>query len=348
MRTIDLRSDTVTRPGPEMRRAMAEAEVGDDVYGEDPTVQRLEARIAEQLGQEAALFVPSGTMANQLALGVQVRPGDEVIADIGSHCINFEGGALSALWGAQPKGVEGRRGIFDAAQLAAAIRPVGDHFPRSRVICLENTHNRGGGTVWPLEAFEQVVSEARRRELRVHLDGARLFNAQVASGVEARAFAWLADSVAVCFSKGLGAPAGSALCGSRELVREARRLRKRLGGGMRQVGVLAAAALWALEHNVQRLEEDHRSARRLADGLAELPGVELDLERVQTNMVFVRFPVTAIEAVARLREIGVLANPEGGDARTVRMVTHLDAPMAQIDQALARIRTVAWTSTGSA
>ena len=338
MRTIDLRSDTVTRPGSEMRRAMADAEVGDDVYGEDPTVQRLEAQIAERLGHEAALFVPSGTMANQLALGVQVRPGDEVIADVGSHCINFEGGALSALWGAQPKTIDGRRGTFDAEQLAAAIRPVAEHFPRSRLVCLENTHNRGGGTVWPLQTYEALVAEARRRELRVHLDGARLFNAEVASGVPARAFASLADSVAVCFSKGLGAPVGSALCGSRELIREARRLRKRLGGGMRQVGVLAAAALWALEHNVQRLEEDHRSARRLAEGLAELPGVELDLDRVKTNMVFVRFPVTAVEAVSRLRELGVLANPEGSDAWTVRMVTHHDAPMAQIEEALERIQ----------
>ncbi|MGA9520253.1 MAG: GntG family PLP-dependent aldolase, partial [Myxococcaceae bacterium] len=212
MRTIDLRSDTVTRPGSEMRRAMADAEVGDDVYGEDPTVQRLEAQIAERLGHEAALFVPSGTMANQLALGVQVRPGDEVIADVGSHCINFEGGALSALWGAQPKTIDGRRGTFDAEQLAAAIRPVAEHFPRSRLVCLENTHNRGGGTVWPLQTYEALVAEARRRELRVHLDGARLFNAEVASGVPARAFASLADSVAVCFSKGLGAPVGSALC----------------------------------------------------------------------------------------------------------------------------------------
>ncbi len=337
MQTIDLRSDTVTRPGPEMRRAMAEAEVGDDVYGEDPTVLRLEARIAERLGHEAALFVPSGTMANQLALGVQLRPGDEVIADVGSHCINFEGGALSALWGAQPKTIEGKRGLFEVAQLATAIRPVADHFPRSRVVCLENTHNRGGGTVWPLQMFEQVVAEARRRELKVHLDGARLFNAEIASGVPARSFASLTDSVAVCFSKGLGAPAGSALCGSRELVREARRLRKRLGGGMRQVGVLAAAALWALEHNVQRLEADHRSARRLAEGLAELPGVELDLERVQTNMVFARFPLTAAEMVSRLREVGVLANPEGSDASTVRMVTHLDVTMGQIEEAVERI-----------
>ncbi|HZA50694.1 MAG TPA: GntG family PLP-dependent aldolase [Myxococcaceae bacterium] len=338
MRIIDLRSDTVTRPGPGMRQAMASAELGDDVFGEDPTVRRLEERIAQLLGKEAALFVPSGTMANQLAIGLQCRPGDEVIAEAGSHCVNFESGALSALWGVQPRTIQGERGMLAPEQVVMAIRAVTDWYPRSRLLALENTHNRGGGTVWPLERLRRCAEAARARGLSVHLDGARLFNAQVASGVLVSEFAAVADTVSVCFSKGLGAPVGSALAGTTELVREARRLRKRLGGGMRQAGVLAAAALYALDYNVDRLAEDHRSARALADGLSRIPGVEVDLEQVETNMVFVDFSEPAAQACERLRQVGVLANPEGSLPRRARMVTHLDAPPAHIEEALGRMR----------
>lgn len=338
MRPLDLRSDTVTRPSAEMRRAMAEAEVGDDVYGEDPTVQRLEARVAEMLGKEAALFTSSGTMANQLAIGLHCRPGDEVIAEAGSHCLNFESGAMAALWGVQARTVAGDRGLFDAEDVTRLVRPIADVYLRSRLLCVENTHNRGGGTVWPLDRYTRVVEAGRRAGLAVHLDGVRLFNAQVASGVPARRYAELADTVSICFSKGLGAPVGSALCGPRELIRQARVLRKRLGGGMRQVGILAAAALWALEHNIDRLVEDHRSARCLAEILAELPGVRCDVERVETNMVFAEFPEPASEACAKLASIGILANPEGSTPRMVRMVTHLDAPLEAIEAAAPKLR----------
>jgi len=318
---------------------MAEAEVGDDVYGEDPTVQKLEERTAALLGLEAGVFVPSGTMANQIAIGVHCRSGDEVIADAGSHCINFEGGAMSALWGVQPRGLEGERGLLSVAQVTAAVRAAGnDHFPRSRLLVVENTHNRGGGAVWPLERFEQVVVEARRHGLAVHLDGARLFNAQAASGVKVGEYAKRTDTTYLCFSKGLGAPVGSVLCGPKALMREARRLRKRLGGGMRQAGILAAACLYALEHNVERLPEDHQNARRLAEGLAGIPGVKVDPARVETNMLFPEFPMPAGDAVARLKAQGVLANAEGSRPNVLRMVTHLDVSRADIDEAIARVK----------
>ena len=230
---IDLRSDTVTRPTPGMRRAMAEAEVGDDVYGEDPTIRALEDRVAERLGQEAAVFVPSGTQGNQIAIGVHTRPGEEVILEESSHPFHYENGAISALWGAQPRTVAGHRGILTPAQIQAASRGQDDHLPRSRLVILENTHNRGGGTVWKPGVFADAVKAARAAGLLVHLDGARLFNAEVAAGVPASTWARLTDSTTVCFSKGLGAPVGSVLAGNKSFVAEARRLRKRLGGGMR-------------------------------------------------------------------------------------------------------------------
>lgn len=338
MRVIDLRSDTVTRPSEAMRRAMAQAEVGDDAYGEDPTVRELEERTADLVGLPAALFVSSGTQANQIAVGVYCRPGDELIAEAGSHCFNFETGGVAALWGVQTMPISTDRGIFTPQQLMASIRPPGDHFPRSRLVCIENTHNHGGGTVWPIEQYRQVVRTARDAQLSVHLDGARLFNAQVASGTPAAEWAGIADSAEICFSKGLGAPVGSALCGGKELIREARRLRRRLGGGMRQAGILAAGALYALLHNIDRLAEDHANARRLAEGLNQIHGFQVDPSRVETNMVFAELSSSGAESVARLRSVGILANAEGRTARSFRFVCHLDVSQSDIDEALVRIR----------
>ncbi len=338
MRLIDLRSDTVTRPSPGMRAAMAAAEVGDDVYGEDPTINRLETAIAALLGKEAAVFVPTGTMANQIALGAHLAPGEEVILDAGAHCLNYEAGALAALWGAQPMALSTPRGIFTAADVERAIRPANDHLPRTALVEMENTHNRGGGTVWPLGQMREVSELAKRRGLKVHLDGARLFNAQTASGVAAREFAACADTVSTCFSKGLGAPAGSALCGDAATIKRARKLRKRLGGAMRQSGVLAAAALYALENNVERLAEDHANARRLAEGLANVRGLTVDVRAVESNILFAgTAPGEAPGVLTRMREAGVLANAE---AARIRLVTHLDVNAADIDEAVARIARV--------
>ncbi|HVP67603.1 MAG TPA: GntG family PLP-dependent aldolase [Anaeromyxobacteraceae bacterium] len=337
MKPIDLRSDTVTLPTAGMREAMARAEVGDDVYGEDPSVNRLQERAAELLGKEAALFVASGTMANQLALGTLTRPGDEVICDEGAHPVNFEGGAMPALWGIQARTLRGERGMLDPADVEAAVRPASEHFPRSRVVEIENTHNRGGGTVYPVERVRALAAVARRLGLDVYLDGARLLNAVAASGVAARTYAECATLASLCLSKGLGAPAGSVLAGPRDLVREARRLRKRLGGAMRQAGVLAAAGLYALDHHVDRLGEDHESARALAEALSDLPGVRVP-HPVETNIVFASFggrPAAAL--VARFRDAGVLCNPEGSRPDVLRFVTHLDVSRADALEAVRRM-----------
>jgi threonine aldolase len=340
MRIVDLRSDTVTRPSPGMREAMARAEVGDDVYGEDPTVNALQERVAALLGKEAGLFVASGTMANQAALGTLTRPGDEILCDEGAHPVNFEGGALAALWGAQVRTLRSPRGILDPVEVEAAVRPASEHFPRTRVIEIENTHNRGGGAVYPIERVRALADVARRRGLHLYLDGARLLNAQVASGVAAREYAAHATLVSICLSKGLGAPAGSVVAGPRDLVREAHRLRKRLGGAWRQAGILAAAGLYALEHNVPRLAEDHENARRLGAALAAIPGAALAYP-VDTNLVFASFAGRdAADLAARLRQVGVLCNPEGSRPDLVRFVTHLDVSHDDVDEAGRRIARV--------
>jgi len=336
MSAIDLRSDTVTRASAGMREAMARAEVGDDVYGEDPTVAVLEARVAALLGKETAVFFPSGTMANQAAIGTHAGPGDEVICEAGAHVVAFEGGALSALWGAQARPLPGQRGLLSASQVAAAIHAPGNvHHPVSRLLCVENTHNRGGGTVWPLALLEEVTGVARSAGLAVHLDGARLWNAAAASGTPLAAYAACADTVSVCLSKGLGAPAGSLVATTAELAPKLRRLRKRLGGGMRQAGHLAAAGLYALEHNLPRLGDDHLKARRLADHLAAVPG--LAVAPVETNIVFVELAagLESSSLLARLREAGVLAGSDG--AHRIRLVTHLDVTLADCEEAARRI-----------
>lgn len=330
---IDLRSDTITRPTPAMREAMAAAEVGDDVFGDDPTVAKLEARVAELLGKDAAMFTPSGTMANQLALRAHTEPGDEVILDGNAHIYYYEGGAPAALAGVSCRCLPGVRGIFSAVDLEAVLRPADPHFPPTKLVCLENTHNRGGGKIWPRELVREIGTLARERGIRLHLDGARLWNASVACGISERELAAEFDSVAVCFSKGLGAPVGSALCGSRDFIQRARRFRKMFGGGMRQAGIVAAGALHALEHHRGRLAEDHANARALADGLSGLPGIELDPADVETNIVIARVrTVPALRLVQELDEAGLRILATGPD--TIRAVTSLAVAPSEIQRAL--------------
>jgi threonine aldolase len=331
---IDLRSDTLTRPTPGMRRAMAEAEVGDDVYGEDPTALALQERAAELLGKPAALFVPTGTMANQLALLCHCDRGQDVLVGDGAHCMLYESGA-GAAWAQVTFTVVAQGGLFDAAQMVAAIKPTEYHFPQTRLVALENTHNRSGGRVFPQADVVAIANAAHTRGLAVHLDGARIWNAAVHTGLRPAELAAPVDSVSACFSKGLGAPVGSVLAGSVDLIRKAHRYRKMLGGGMRQVGVLCAAALYALEHHVERLAEDHDNATRLARGLAELRGVSIDLSGVQTNIVaFDVLSMTAAECVSKAAEEGVRLNAIGPSR--LRAVTHLDVSRADIDAALQR------------
>lgn len=329
---IDLRSDTVTKPSPEMRRAMAEADVGDDVYAEDPSAQRLEARVAELLGKPAALFVPSGTMSNQLSLLLHCRRGDAVVAGEGTHLVIYESGAAAA-WAGVQFSIAGKGGLFTTEELDAALWPRNDSMPRLSLLALENTHNRAGGAVWTLPALTAVAALARKRKLAVHLDGARLWNASVATGTSLADFAAVADTVSVCFSKGLGAPVGSALVGSADQIREARRLRKMMGGGMRQVGVLCAAALYALDHQRERLAEDHELAQRLARGLSSLPGLGVDLAAVQTNIVNIDVaPGTAPNVALALKQKGVLLNATSSSR--LRAVTHRDVQRGDIDAAI--------------
>jgi threonine aldolase len=338
-RPIDLRSDTVTQPTPAMRRAIAEAEVGDDVFGDDPTVLRLEERVAGILGKEAALLVPSGTMANQLAVRVHTQPGDEVLVEAQAHLYYYEAGAPAALSGVMCRCLPGQRGVFTAADIEAALRPADAHFPPTRLVCVENTHNRGGGKVWPFERLREVAACARRHGLALHLDGARLWNASVASGVPERDYAAWFDTVSVCFSKGLGAPVGSALAGPRDLIERARRFRKMFGGGMRQAGILAAGALFALEHHRARLAEDHAHARRLAEALAGLPGAAIDPASVETNLVYFRVTQRpAAEAVAALEAGGVRLLASGPD--TLRAVPNLNVSAADFARALEVFRQV--------
>lgn len=339
---IDLRSDTVTRPTFAMRQAMAAAEVGDDVYGEDPTVRRLEARVAEILGKEAALFVSSGTMGNQLAVRVHCQPGEEFLCEAASHVYRYEQAAFAQLFGIAVQPVEGRYGILRVEQLADRIRPNNDHCVRTRLVCLENTHNAGGGRVQPLETVVEICDWAAANGLTRHLDGARLWNAVVATGIPAADWAAHFDTVSVCFSKGLGAPVGSALCGPAKLIRQARRVRTALGGAMRQSGIIAAGALYALDHHVERLAEDHEKARALADAVRAAPGLTLDPDDVETNMVMFRVAEelgTAADFCTRLRAEGVWMSPVG--RQRVRAVTHLDVSAAQVQQAGEVIRATA-------
>lgn len=336
---IDLRSDTVTLPTEAMRQAMAVAEVGDDVYGEDPTVRRLEERAAELLGTEAALFMPSGTMANQVAMACHTRPGQEVIVEAGSHIYNVELGTMSRFSGVQPRVLVGERGVFTAPQVAAAIRPDLYYLAPTGLVCLENTHNAAGGRIWPLAGAREIVELAHARGIPVHLDGARIFNAAVAMGIPVRELASGFDSVMFCLSKGLGCPVGSVLCGSRDFIAAARRVRKALGGGMRQAGILAAAGLYALEHHVDRLAEDHLHARLLADGLASLPALRVVPPETNIVLFTIQRGPDAAALCARLRAQGVLASPAeaGASPRQVRMVTHLGISRMDVERTVALV-----------
>lgn len=333
MRLVNLFSDTQTRPTDAMRRAIAAAEVGDEQRGEDPTVRALEQRVAALLGHEAALFLPSGTMCNGIAFRLHLRPGgDEVLLHRSAHPVRFEAGGPAALSGAMVHPLDGEGGMFDAATLAAALRPPGDRYaPRSRLVSVEQTTNMGGGRVWPLETVRAVLAQARAAGLRAHLDGARLLNAVVASGIPAATWAGDFDTAWIDFTKGLGAPVGACLAGSAELIAEAWRYKQMWGGAMRQSGIVAAAGLHALDHHVERLAEDHARARRLAEGLAALPGVTLDPATVETNIVIFAVP-DAHAFVAALEADDVRVGPL--DARHVRAVTHLDVDDVGIELAL--------------
>lgn len=335
MLNSDFRSDTVTKPTEEMRRAMAEAEVGDDVLGDDPTVRRLEDLAAERLGKPAALFVPSGTMGNSIAVKAWTTELDEVIVEARSHIYNMESTHMTFISRVTPRPLPSRRGAMDPGEVESFIKQPSVHMPRTSLICLENTHNNWGGAVIPLDNMIAIREVGLRRGIRVHLDGARLFNASVASGVDVREYAAQADSVMFCLSKGLSAPVGSMLVGPGDFIAQGRRIRKALGGGMRQAGVLAAAGIVALNRMVTRLEDDHLRARRLASGIARFESIEIDPDEVETDIVIFGFrsqEKTAAEFVQQLKEKGILALtvPQG-----IRMVTNKEIGDGDVDRALA-------------
>ncbi|MBA5871021.1 MAG: aminotransferase class I/II-fold pyridoxal phosphate-dependent enzyme [Nitrospira sp. CR2.1] len=344
---IDLRSDTVTTPSPAMREAMARAEVGDDMYGEDPTVNRLQEAGASLVGKRASLFVPSGTLGNQLCLRAQAEPGREVIVEGQCHIIRYEQGAAAALAGVQLHWITGRQGLMTAEQVEAAIRPTDPYSIQTALICIENTHNAGGGTIYPLATIQAIRAVASAHGLPMHLDGARLFNAVVASGIAAADYARHFETVTFCLSKGLGAPAGSLIAtDDLALLERLRRFRRMYGGAMRQSGILAAAGLYALEHHVHRLAEDHAHAKRLAERLAQIPAISINPPAVETNIVFfdIRSPgLSAPAFVSALRQEGVLLNAVS--AHTCRAVTHLDVSSKAIEQAADAIARVLASSS---
>lgn len=339
---IDLRSDTLTKPTEEMLEAMGQARVGDDVYGEDPTVNALELLAAEKVGKEAALFVPSGTMGNLIAVLAHTDRGDEIILEAGSHIYTWEAGGMASMAGVMSSLVKGDKGIMAVKDIENAIRPEDIHYPRTRLICVENSHNKCGGTVVGPGHLAQIKTLADRHNLAIHMDGARVFNAAIALGVDVKELTGSVDSVMFCVSKGLSAPVGSLLAGTAPFIQKARKFRKVLGGGMRQAGYLAAAAIIAIEKMVDRLAEDHRNARLLAEGLAEVPGLQVDLSSVQTNIVNVDFSLLGLEAdraVALLAERGVKVN--GRAPHTVRMVTHRHISSGDVEDVIASVRKIA-------
>lgn len=333
MTPIDLRSDTVTQPTPAMHEAMARAPLGDDVLEGDPSVRALEQKVADLLGKEAALFVPSGTMANLLALGCQTRPGDEVICDHECHIYYYEGGGYASICGLSLRFTQGPRGLFTADELERLTRPDDQHFARTSLVAIENTHNRGGGTPWSIEQLAEVYSEAQRLGLRLHMDGARLWNACAAEQVDPADFAEFADTISVCFSKGLGCPVGSALVGDAQAIARARRMRKVVGGAMRQAGQLAAAADFALDHHRGRLADDHARATRLAQRLIGTPGLTVDLSRVRTNMLYFGVDPALGTAESLCQRLDGKVRMLAESPQSVRAVTHLHITDADIDRA---------------
>lgn len=332
MKLIDLRSDTVTKPSPEMRKAMYEAEVGDDVFKEDPTVNRLEEFVADLLGKEAALYVSSGLMGNQLCLNVITDPGDEVICDREAHIFNYESSAPARLSGIQIYPLDGKLGVLSAEQVEPYIRTTAYHMPRTKVIEVENTHNRAGGTIWPIENIIGLKNLAKKHNLFYHLDGARIWNACIETGISPEEYASHFDTVSCCFSKGLGAPVGSAIAGSKDFIKEAYRVRKSWGGGMRQVGILAAAALYAVQNNRERLNEDHGRAKILANRIKANPNLEINMEAVQTNiLLFKPLKINPTECLKLCKDRGLLLTP--GTIDSLRAVTHLDVNDEDIDKA---------------
>lgn len=335
MKPIDLRSDTVTKPSSEMRKAIAEAEVGDDVFRDDPTVLRLEEKVAELFDKEASLFVPSGTMGNQVALKTMSEPGWEILCERDCHIVNYETAGPAIHSSLLVNMIDTEYGVMTAGQIESSIREADIHSPITKIVSIENTHNRHGGTIYPLDEILRIREIADRYGLLMHLDGARIWNAHVATGISFAKWAAPFDSVLVCFSKGLGAPVGSMILGTRDFIEKALRTRKLFGGGMRQAGILAAAGLYAIENNIERLIEDHENAKLLAQGLSRVDGFEIDLSRVQTNIVIVEIAQTGktpAEIVETLKEHGVLAVPFG---RTrLRFVTHLDVTRADCQRAV--------------
>ncbi len=337
---IDLRSDTITRPSEAMRKAMYEAEVGDDVFQEDPSVNKLQEYAAELLGKEAALFVASGVMGNQVCLNVLTNPGDEVICERDCHIFNYESGSPAALSGIQLSPIDGKSGVITPEQVEPYIRPASAYYmPRTKVIEVENTHNRAGGTIHPLNNISALGKLAKKYNLYYHLDGARIWNASVASGIPVKDYAEHFDTISCCLSKGLGAPVGSLIGGTKEFIKEAFRIRKAWGGGMRQVGIIAAAGLYALKNNIERLEEDHRKAKTLAETISELPSLEIDMNAVQTNILIFRpLKMTVEQAIAACKEKGLLISV--GKIDSLRAITHLDVSFDETEKACRIIKEV--------
>jgi len=334
MSKIDLRSDTITKPSQAMREYMMQAEVGDDVFAEDPTVNRLQEKVAGLLGKETALFVPSGTQANQICLNANTQPGQEVIVDYNAHIFNYESGAGSMLSGIQLHPITGENGFPSVEQVKEVIRPFDDHYPQTGLICLENTHNRAGGTIFPIEEIAKISDLAKEHNLRMHLDGARLWNASIETGIALSEYGKYFNSVSLCFSKGLGAPIGSIIVGTKKFIKKAHFYRKAYGGGMRQVGIIAAACEFALENNLDKLKIDHNNAKKIAETLHSLPGIDLDLNSVQTNLIIFdvsKMGKSASDVCLMLEENGILALPFG--PTKIRFVTHLDVSSENADQA---------------
>ncbi len=344
---IDIRSDTVTKPSKGMREMMANAEVGDDVFGEDPTVNRLQEYVADLLGKEAALYVPSGTMANQISINAHTQPGNEVICESGCHLFNYEAGGPALLSGVMLRTLDGKKGSLSAEQIEENIRPDNSHFAQTTLITLENTHNRAGGTIFPFEEIKKISALAKDRKIKIHLDGARLMNAVVATGIKASEWTSYFDSASICLSKGLGAPVGSVIAGSGEFIQKAHRYRKTYGGGMRQSGVIAAAGIYALENNMERLSDDHDNARKFAEGISALDGISVDLDWVQTNIVMIDIDPsrgTGAEWVEALDAGGVAILATA--PQRLRAVFHLDVSSEDTNRVVESFNTV--HSNGSA